>query len=121
MNAVLKFIIDFVVLFILIHVVTLLVIRYKKKKKGPQKLKKTDEVSIFAKKYDIDLKEVNYKQLIDRLLLTNTFIISFTSAVIMRIDSIMLSILVAIVIVFILMYLCFGLLAKVTKTKEEKK
>ena len=72
MNEVLKSLIEFVGLFIIVFLVYKLLYR---KKKDFNKLKNTDEVRAFIIKYDLDVRQINYKKLLNVLILINTFII----------------------------------------------
>ena len=58
MNEVLKSLIEFVGLFIIVFLVYKLLYR---KKKDFNKLKNTDEVRAFIIKYDLDVRQINYK------------------------------------------------------------
>ncbi len=108
--------IDFLLIFLVVYLVYLLFLN--KKKKDYSSLKDGDFVKIFVRKYNINVDKVNYKLLINVVSLINSIIIAFTSTVILKIDNIIWSIIVAFVILFILVYLLFGLAGKYFKNSE---
>ncbi len=117
MNEVLKSLIEFVGLFIVVFLVYKLLYR---KKKDFNKLKNTDEVRSFIIKYDLDVRQINYKKLLNVIILINTFIISFTATIIVRIESIGWSILVCILIVAALILSLFPIAGNYFKSHERE-
>ena len=117
MNEVLKSLIEFVGLFIVVFLVYKLLYR---KKKDFNKLKNTDEVRAFIIKYDLDVRQINYKKLLNVIILINTFIISFTATIIVRIESIGWSILVCILIVAALILSLFPIAGNYFKSHERE-
>ena len=117
MNEVLKSLLEFVVLFIVVFIVYKLIYR---KKKDFNKLKNTDEVRSFILKYDLDIRQINYKKLLNVLILINTFIISFTATIIVRIKSFGWSIAVCILIVTALILSLFPIAGNYFKSHERE-
>ena len=117
MNEVLKSLIEFVGLFIIVFLVYKLLYR---KKKDFNKLKNTDEVRAFIIKYDLDVRQINYKKLLNVLILINTFIISFTATIIVRIESIGWSIAVCVLIVAALILSLFPIAGNYFKSHEKE-
>ena len=117
MNEVLKSLIEFVGLFIVVFLIYKLLYR---KKKDFNKLKNTDEVRAFIIKYDLDVRQINYKKLLNVIILINTFIISFTATIIVRIESIGWSILVCILIVAALILSLFPIAGNYFKSHERE-
>ena len=117
MNEVLKSLIEFVGLFIIVFLVYKLLYR---KKKDFNKLKNTDEVRAFIIKYDLDVRQINYKKLLNVLILINTFIISFTATIIVRIESIGWSIVICILIVAALILSLFPIAGNYFKSHEKE-
>ena len=117
MNEVVKSLIEFVGLFIVVFAVYKLLYR---KKKDFNKLKNTDEVRAFIVKYDLDVRQINYKKLLNVLILINTFIISFTATIIVRIESIGWSIVVCVLIVASLILSLFPIAGNYFKSHERE-
>ncbi len=117
MNEVLKSIIEFLLLFAIIFGVYKLIY---KKKKDFSKLKDTDEVKTFVLKYDIDVRKIDYNKLLNVLALINSFIISFTATIIVRIESIMWTIIVSLLIVLTLLMSLFTIAGNYFKTHEKE-
>ncbi len=117
MNEVLKSLIEFVGLFIIVFLIYKLLYR---KKKDFNKLKNTDEVRAFIIKYDLDVRQINYKKLLNVLILINTFIISFTATIIVRIESIGWSIAVCVLIVAALILSLFPIAGNYFKSHERE-
>ncbi len=117
MNEVLKSLIEFVGLFIIVFLIYKLLYR---KKKDFNKLKNTDEVRAFIIKYDLDVRQINYKKLLNVLILINTFIISFTATIIVRIESIGWSIAVCVLIVAALILSLFPIAGNYFKSHEKE-
>ena len=83
MNIVLEFLTDFVIMFILVFLVYKLVYR---KKTDFSKLGPRDTLRDFVLKYDLDVRKIDYKKLVNVILLINSFIISFTAIIIIQIE-----------------------------------
>ena len=118
--------IDFVLMFLIIYLVYLILINRKKVKY--EQLKETDFIKIFIRRYNINVEKVNYKLLINVVALINSFIIAFTSTIILKIESIVWSVIVAFVVLFLLVYSLFELAGRYfkkiegqVKLKEKKK
>ena len=110
--------IDFVLMFIVIFLVYLFFINRKKIKY--EQLKETDFIKIFIRRYNINVEKVNYNFLINTLALINSFIIAFTSTVILKIESFIWSVIVAFVVLFLLVYSLFELAGRYFKNLEGK-
>lgn len=118
MNSYLYFLYDVILLFLLISIIVLVFIN--KKKKNFNMLKTNDEVYIFIKKYNLDLKKLNYKNILVTVSLINSFILAFSATIILRVKSILLSILYALVLSFVLIYSLYEIAGKYFKKKEGK-
>ena len=110
--------IDFLVIFILISLFYLLFIN--RKKKNFDLLKENDFIRTFVLKYDIDIKKINYRFMINLIAIINSFIIAITSAIIIEIESLVWSIIVCFVVLFILVFTLFDLAGKYIKKTEGK-
>ena len=119
MNSILlQFLYDFILIFLLFYIIYRTFIM--KKKKTFSKLKKNDEVRLFILRYNIDVKKINYKKLLNVISIINSFIISFTSALILNIDSFIWSIIVSFLLIMILSYSLFELAGRYFKKMEVK-
>lgn len=119
MNEVLKFLFYFFWIFLLILIIYTIFIN--RKKRSYSKLKDSDEINLFVKRYNIDIKKHSFKRLKFLIALINSFIIAFTSTLIVYIKSIIWSVLVGFIVVFILLYSIYEIVGRYYKKKEEKK
>ncbi len=117
MNEIVKALIEFVLLFLLVFCTYKLIYR---KKKDFSKLKDNNSIKTFVLKYDLDVRKIDYRKLVNVILLINSFIISFTAIIIIQIDSLMWSILTSVFIILVLMITLFEIAGRYFK-KEEKK
>ena len=117
----LEVLIDFLVIFVLVCLVYLLFIN--RSKKDFNKLKPNDFIRMFVLKYDIDINKINYNFMINLIAVINSFIIAITSAIIIKIEGLIWSLIVCFVLLFILVFVLFDLAGKYikkTETKEKK-
>lgn len=91
-----------------------------KKKKDYSKLKKNDEIVLFVTRYNLNVKKINYKKLVRCIYGANSFIIAFTSTLILNIKSFIWSVVICFVVIFVLIYSIFELLGRYFKKMEEK-
>lgn len=69
--------------------------------------------------YGINIKKINYKRFVWIYSLINTFIISVTYIVVVRLVSgFLLQIIIGIVLLLLLIIICYGLLGRYYKSKE---
>lgn len=118
MNRLVSFLYDFVLLFLLFYIIYSVFIN--KKKKSYSKLKKNDEVKIFIARYNLDVRKLDYKKILNAVSIINSFIISFTSTLILNIDNFMISIMVCFVVLMILIYSLYEIAGRYFKKMEEK-
>ena len=123
---ILNLLVDFVLMFLVIYLVYLLFVN--RKKSNYYALKENDFIKMFVKRYNINIEKVNYKLLINVIALINSLIIAFTSTIILKIESIIWSIIVAFVVLFLLEYSLFEIVGRYfkklegqVKVKEKKK
>ena len=117
----LEVLIDFLVIFVLVCLFYLLFIN--RSKKDFNKLKPNDFIRMFVLKYDIDIDRINYNFMINLIAVINSFIIAITSAIIIKIEGLIWSLIVCFVLLFILVFVLFDLAGKYikkTETKEKK-
>ena len=113
-----KFISDFMLLFLLIFLFELFYVN--KFKKDFNKLKETDPVVIFVLRYNIDLSKVSYVYLNNVLAFVNSFIISLTATIITNIDNILLALAICFIVICCLLYILYEQTGKYFKKLETK-
>ena len=118
MDYVLRFMYDFILLFLLCYLVHYVFLN--KNKKDYSKLKKNDEVKIFIARYNLDVRKTSYKKILNIVTLINSFIISFTAVLIVYIDGFVWKILVSFVVIFALIYSLFEVVGRYLKSCENK-
>ena len=117
MSELVKALLEFVILFIAILIIHKIVY---KRKKDFSKLKPNDEVRTFVLKYDIDVRKIDYNLLLNVLAVINSFIISFTATIIVRIKSVVWTLVVCILIVLSLLIALYTLAGKYFKSHEKE-
>ena len=95
-----------------------IIFSFNKKKYDFKKLKDHDEIREFVLKYDIDVRRINYSQLLKVLALINSFIISIATVIIYRVDNIIFKIIVCFAVVMSLIYSLYSIAGKYFKTHE---
>ena len=110
--------IDFLVIFVLVCLFYLLVLN--RSKKDFNKLKPNDFIRMFVLKYNIDIEKINYNLMINLIAVINSFIIAITSAIIIKIEGFIWSLIVCFVLLFILVFVLFDLAGKYIKKTEKK-
>lgn len=118
MEYVIKFLYDFVLLFLIFYIVYRVFIN--KRKKEYSKLKKTDFVKVFVARYDLDIKKTKYKTILNTVALINSIIISFTSTLILNVENYFWKIAVSFIVVFVLVYSLYEVSGRILKNKEDK-
>jgi hypothetical protein len=110
--------IDFLVIFVLVCLFYLLVLN--RSKKDFNKLKPNDFIRMFVLKYNIDIEKINYNLMINLIAVINSFIIAITSAIIIKIEGFIWSLIACFVILFILVFVLFDMAGKYIKKTEKK-
>lgn len=110
--------IDFLVIFVLVCLFYLLVLN--RSKKDFNKLKPNDFIRMFVLKYNIDIEKINYNLMINLIAVINSFIIAITSAIIIKIEGFIWSLIACFVILFILVFVLFDIAGKYIKKTEKK-
>ena len=113
-----KYVILFVVTFLVVYLLYLCTVILNKKKL--KKFPKSNQVIFFVKKYGIKVDNSNSKELANLIALTNSLIISITITVIELIPNFILKILVAFPIILILILVLYDIIGK-TMLKRGKK
>ena len=115
----LNFLKDFILLFIVFFLIYYIFVN--KKKKDYASLKEKDEIKVFINKYKLNLKKVSYKTIVLVVSFINAFIVSFTSSIILNIESFLWAILVGFVDIMVLIYSLYTIAGKTLKKMEAKK
>lgn len=113
-----NFIFIFIGCFLVIYLAYYLVI--VRREKGIEAFKTGKQLLFFKNAYNLDIEKLNYKKFANSLALANAFIIATTVTIIELIDSFMLKLLVAFVILVPLILIIYYILGKVYKKKEGK-
>ena len=113
-----KYLILFVVTFLIVYLLYLVTVVLNKKKL--KKFPKSNQVIFFVKKYGVKVDDSNSKELANLIALANAFIISLTITVIELIPNFILKVLVAFPIIIILILVSYDIIGK-TMLKRGKK
>lgn len=113
-----EFIFIFVGCFLFIYLFYYLVI--VRREKGIEAFKKGKQLLFFKNAYHLDIDKIDVKKFANSLAFANAFIIATTVTIIELIDSFMLKLLVAFVILVPLILIIYYILGKVYKKKEGK-
>ena len=113
-----SFIIDFLVMFFIVYLIYMLFIN--KRKSDFALLNNNDQIKLFVDRYKLNIDKINYKYLVTIISLINSFILSLTCAIILRIDNILLSICVCFIIMFSLIFILFEIAGRYFKKLEKK-
>ena len=113
-----KYVIIFVVCFLLVYLLYLGTVIFNKKKLA--KFSKSTQAMIFIKKYKITLDESNTKSFAHALALTNSFILALTLTMVELVNNFILKLLVAFLILLPLILILYGMIGKRFKKKEVK-
>ncbi len=118
-NTVLQFLFDFVLLFLLVLIVYLVFIN--KRRSDYKKLKDGNYVKSFIARYNLDMRKTSYKEVLNIFAFVNSFILAFTSALVLNIDKLIWKIIVSFIVVFVLIYALYEIAGRYLKNKEDKK
>ena len=77
MDKMFSFLLDFIIVFTVVYL--LYVLFFNKKRRNYKTLKKNDEVKLFIDRYNLDMKKIEYKKVLQVVTIINTFILSFTT------------------------------------------
>ena len=119
MDKMFNFLLDFIIVFIVVYL--LYVLFFNKKRRNYKTLKKNDEVKLFIDRYNLDMKKIEYKKVLQVVTIINTFILSFTTVLIVRIKGFMISLLIGFVVIMILIYSLYEITGNYFKRKEDDK
>ena len=118
MKSVFWFMYDFILWFLVFYIFCRVFLN--KKKTSYSKLKKNDVTKLFIDKYNLDVKKIGFKKILNIVTMINRIIISFTSTLILRIDNIFVSVIVCFIVIIMLVYSLFEIAARYLKKLEVK-
>ncbi len=110
---------DFFFLYLLVFIIYMVFIN--KRKKNYSKLKKNDELVLFVNRYNIDVEKVGFKKIKKYLALINSFIIAFSSTIIIHVEGLLLKVGVGFVIIMIMIYSLYEIVGRKLKKMEDDK
>ncbi len=119
MDKVLGFFLDLIVIFTIVFLIYTII--FNRKRKTYKDLKKNDEIKLFIARYNLDMRKTEYKKVLKALTIVNSFILSFTTSIVIRIDGFIKSLLIGFLIIMVLIYSLYEITGKYFKRKEEEK
>ncbi len=117
--SVIKFLSDFVLLFLLVFIIYMVFVN--KRRKDYHKLKDGSYIKLFIARYNLDMRKTNYKTVLNIFAIINSFILSFTASLILNINNYIWKIVVCFIVVFVLIYALYEIAGRYLKNKEDKK
>lgn len=105
-----KEVITFLIVFIIVYLLYLFLVILNKKRMN--KYKDNNYVTFLVNKYNLDRDKLPIKKVANMISLANSFIISFTFAIVMMIDNIILKMFLALAIIIPLMLFMYHLIGK---------
>ena len=109
-NLYLGYLLDFIGIFLIVYIVYVVFIN--RRRKELEKLKKSNEVVIFIRRYNLNMKKVTYKKLLNELALINSFIIAFNSLIIIYVEHFVWAALFTFVSIVIMIYAVYEILGR---------
>ena len=110
-----EYVIYFILTFLLVYMISYFFIVRKAGKKIQKKV--PIEVEYLIKKYNIDLKKVNYREFINTISITGSIIIAITVLIIFNIENLLLQLVVSFVVMIPLILIGFKLIGEYYKKK----
>ena len=108
------------IMFVISFVVVVLVLMVFNKAK---KYKASAEVTYLINKYNLDTKKISVKKLLRDTTFVDAFIISLIVAIVVNIKSLVLEMIVGFALIFVFIFICYGILGKyyINKGYSKKK
>ena len=116
---ILRFIVDFLTLYILIYIIYS--VFFNKNRKEYKNLKNNDEIKFFIKAYKIDMKKKDYSELLKTLTITNSFIIAISTTIVLYIENYFIKIIACFITLLLLIFVLYNLIGTYYKKKENEK
>ena len=118
-NTLFQFLYDYVWLFLLLLIVYLVFVN--KRRSEYSKLKDGSYIKAFIARYNLDMRKTDYKEVLRLFAFINSFILSFTSALVLNIDEFVWKIVVSFIVIFVCIYALQEIAGRYLKNKEGKK
>ena len=116
---ILRFIVDFLTLYILIYIIYS--VFFNKNRKEYKNLKNNDEIKFFIKAYKLDMKKTDYSELLKTLTITNSFIIAISTTIVLYIENYFIKIIACFITLLLLIFVLYNLIGTYYKKKENEK
>lgn len=122
MEELILFIVCFIIIFIAYEIfIVMPMMKYKKnlnRKKKPKKEKKDPvEVRFLVFKYGLDLEKVNYNSLLQVVALVSSLDMAIVVSIIALVEGYFLQMLLAVIVIIPLIFISYGMVAKVYEKK----
>ena len=115
-NMKINFILEYLIVFVIVFILNYFLFIFKKTKYNKNKV--PVEYYYLVSLYNLDTKKINYKKFIYTSGLINTFIITTTYIIISRLlTKLIWQIVFGIIILFLLIIICYGLLGRIYKKR----
>jgi hypothetical protein len=114
-----KMLYDFILIFALLLIIYFVFIN--KNRKEYSKLNGNSVIKSFIARYNLDMRKTSYKEVLNIFAFVNSFILAFTSALVLNIDKLIWKIIVSFIVVFVLIYALYEIAGRYLKNKEDKK
>lgn len=112
-----EYVIYFLISFIIVYLFYFSTVIIQKKKYD--KFKKSNQVMYFVNKYKLNVNKININKFIKIISLTNSFIISLSFTLIVKIENIILMLFIGLVVLIPTMLICYHFIGRYLQ-KEEK-
>lgn len=109
----------FMTAFVIILLIYIFIIN--KKRKVYTDGKKQTEINYIVKRFDLDMRKVNYNHLKWTITITNSFIVAFASTVVSMLHGLGLQILVGFVLLIMLIFSLYEIIGRIYARKGSKK
>lgn len=117
MNRNLRYVFEYVIVFLLVFVINYFL--FIRKKKRYNKKKVPVELAYLLLVYKIDVKKINYKRFVWIYSLVNTFIVSTVYMIVMYLVlGIVWQLIVGIILLILLTIICYGIMGRIYERKE---
>ena len=117
MNRNLRYVFEYVIVFLLVFVINYFL--FIRKKKRYNKKKVPVELAYLLLVYKIDVKKINYKRFVWIYSLVNTFIVSTVYMIVMYLaEGIVWQLIVGIILLILLTIICYGIMGRIYERKE---
>ena len=114
-----KMLYDFILIFVLLLIIYFVFIN--KNRKEYSKLNDNSVIKSFIARYNLDMRKTKYKTVLTVFSVINSFILAFTSALVLNIENYIWKIVISFIVIFVLIYALYEIAGRYLKNKEDKK